>query len=276
MRRTAPVRLSLCHGCMAELPASDFVAAAHHAGFQRVSIRLVRPPDGSGRYAGNALSAAAQDALRVQVANLGMAIEEVEYARLTPDCRAEDFEPLLEGAARMGARDIVAIAYGFESGAALTEAFSELCRRAATYEIGVLLEFIAISSVATVEAAQRVVQLAQAPGARITVDILHLIRSGGSPDSLAAIDPSLIGSGQICDAPLVAPIGVEAQRHEMGLARLPPGDGALPIRSFVEAMPADVPIGVEVLRGFRPKDAAEAAAEAEALMRAALAYFPPG
>lgn len=272
----APPRLSLCHGCMAELPAPDVVAAAHHAGFQRVSIRLVRPPDGSGRYAGNALEAAAQDALRAQIADLGMAIEEVEYARLTPDCLADDFEPLLEGAARMGARDVVAIAYGFDSEAALTEAFGALCRRAASYELGVLLEFIAISSVATVEAAQRVVQLAQAPRARITVDILHLIRSGGSPDSLTAIDPNLIGSGQICDAPLATPVGVDAQRHEMGLARLVPGDGALPIRSFVEAMPANVPIGVEVLRGFRPKDGSEAAAEAEALMRAALAYFAPG
>jgi sugar phosphate isomerase/epimerase len=261
---------------MAELPAPDFVAAAHHAGFHRVSIRLVRPPDGSGRYAGNALGAAAQDAMRAQIADLGMAIEEVEYARLTPDCAADAFEPLLEGAARIGARDVVAIAYGFDSEVSLTEAFGEFSQRAAAYELGVLLEFIAISSVATVEAAQRVVQLAQAPRARITVDILHLVRSGGSPASLAGIEPSLIGSGQICDAPLAAPVGIEAQRHEMGLARLLPGEGALPIRSFIEAMPVDVPIGVEVLRGFRPKDAGEAAAEAEALMRAALAYFPPG
>src|SRR4051812_47396223 len=100
-----PERLSLCHGTMANVPAPDFVTAAHEAGFSRVSIRLARPSDTNGHYAGDAFGRRVQADVRNRLQGLGVAAEEVEYAILTPASRADEFDSLLAGGAAIGAKD---------------------------------------------------------------------------------------------------------------------------------------------------------------------------
>jgi sugar phosphate isomerase/epimerase len=264
-----PDRLSLCHGTMANVPAPDFVTAAHRAGFSRVSIRLASPSDVNGRYGGNAFARPVQADVRNRLQNLGLEVEEIEYAMLTPASRAEDFDSLLEGGAAMGARHVVTICYGFEEDSALLESFCGFCERAGAFGIGALLEFIAISNVPSLEAASRIVASA-AGGAMITVDILHLIRSGGRIEDIGACDPSLIGMAQLCDGPMAAPVGVAAQRDEMRDERLHLGDGEFPLRGFIAAIPAQAPLGIEILRLAQPRDVEAAAEEAARIRRSAL------
>ncbi|MBV8066442.1 MAG: hypothetical protein JO113_00590, partial [Candidatus Eremiobacteraeota bacterium] len=67
---------------------------------------------------------------------------------------------------------------------------------------------------------------AGAANAGITVDILHLTRTGDTPDALRAIDPKLIGYAQICDGPLTRP--KEEWDDEGFQQRQIPGDGGFP------------------------------------------------
>jgi sugar phosphate isomerase/epimerase len=78
----------------------------------------------------------------------------------------------------------------------------------------------------------------------VAIDAMHLFRSGSTAADVAALDPALIGRAQLCDAPLVpviADYGTEAAQE-----RLVPGEGELPLRELVEALPADLSIGLEV------------------------------
>jgi sugar phosphate isomerase/epimerase len=82
------------------------------------------------------------------------------------------------------------------------------------------------------------------PNAGITVDVLHLMRTGGTPADLKAIDPKLIGYAQICDGPLVLDL---AQWNFEGFEqRQIPGEGEFPLADFIAALPSDVALGVEV------------------------------
>jgi sugar phosphate isomerase/epimerase len=79
---------------------------------------------------------------------------------------------------------------------------------------------------------------------RLLMDPMHLIRSGGSPADIAALDPQLIAYSQLCDVPLVAtnPDYLDEAMNE----RLTPGMGELPLLEYLEALPRDLPISLEV------------------------------
>ena len=80
--------------------------------------------------------------------------------------------------------------------------------------------------------------------ARVLIDAMHFFRSGATIDDLRALDPALIGYAQLCDAPLVSKGG--SYMEEAMFGRLAPGDGELPLRAFVAALPDDLEIGLEV------------------------------
>jgi sugar phosphate isomerase/epimerase len=78
---------------------------------------------------------------------------------------------------------------------------------------------------------------------RLLIDTMHLVRSGSTAADLAALDPSLFGYVQLCDSTL-------AQRNAVyrddSSDRLPPGEGELPLVEIMAALPAGLPVGVEV------------------------------
>ena len=81
---------------------------------------------------------------------------------------------------------------------------------------------------------------------RRLVDAIHLSRTGGAPADLADVPPRYIRSAQLCDAPSQRPATNEAIIQEARSGRLPPGDGELPLRELLAALPQDTALGVEV------------------------------
>ena len=73
---------------------------------------------------------------------------------------------------------------------------------------------------------------------------MHLIRSGASAADLAALDPSLISYAQLCDVPLKSPY--PSYGYEAAFERLCPGEGELPLKDIIAALPKDVTIGLEI------------------------------
>lgn len=265
-------RLSLCHGCMQDVPARDFAAAAAAAGFPRVTIRLIREGPADEGYPGNRIDAVGIRDLRGRMSDLGLKLEEVEYAAIAPETQASYFRPLFEAGAELGARQVIAIVRpGFASEAAMVERFGEVCAEARAFGLSLLLEFIAGNGVSTLQDAGRMIAAAGDEQTRITADMLHLMRSGGAVMELFGPERALIGSGQINDGPLAPPATLDARRWEMRADRRRPGEGEFPLAQFVAALPGDVPIGVEVQRHDAPTEAEGAVAEAHALMRAARA-----
>jgi sugar phosphate isomerase/epimerase len=128
----------------------------------------------------------------------------------------------------------------------------------------VTAEFSARSDLNSLSAA---LDLARAvPGAAVNVDVLHLMRCGNRVAELAAADPALIAWSQFSDGPLHQP--VERQEHEARYQRQVPGTGEFPLRDFIAALPAGVPIGVEVPAQDRLDDGESAEAWAREVVGA--------
>jgi len=81
----------------------------------------------------------------------------------------------------------------------------------------------------------------------LLLDTMHLGRSGATAAEVAALDPALIGYVQLCDAPR-RPSEPNYLKEAM-LERMVPGEGEMPLRAYLAALPAGVTIGLEVPLG---------------------------
>jgi sugar phosphate isomerase/epimerase len=113
-------------------------------------------------------------------------------------------------------------------------------------EFGPVFEASARLGVGNVKAANEVVTAAAQPNGGVLLDPFHLFRSGGTVQDIASIDPTRLRYAQFCDAPPVAPPTVQAISEEARFERLFPGEGGLPLREFLHALPAGIPLGLEV------------------------------
>lgn len=151
--------------------------------------------------------------------------------------------PLALGA-ELGAKSIVAINYQNRDHQQADDYFAALCGLARRYDLIVNLEFFPASQVRNLADACAMVRRCGADNARVTVDILHLMRSGGSPALLAGEPKDLTGYAQLCDGPLsIAPEEIGPESFE---ERAVPGAGAFPLDQFTAALPQGIPLGIEV------------------------------
>jgi sugar phosphate isomerase/epimerase len=79
---------------------------------------------------------------------------------------------------------------------------------------------------------------------QLLLDTMHLGRSGARGADVAALDPALIGYVQLCDAPLkpTNPNYLEEAMFE----RMMPGEGGMPLREYLDAIPDGLVISLEV------------------------------
>ena len=100
------------------------------------------------------------------------------------------------------------------------------------------------TQVRSLEQALRIKDKVAAPNLRLLIDALHVSRSGADMRVLPKLDSSIVGYVHLCDAPAKPP-PPEGLRDEARLGRLYPGEGEFSLDVFLDAMPADVPIGLE-------------------------------
>ncbi len=196
----------------------------------------------------------------------GVRLGNMECFNLTPEVVVEDFRPAVALGAELGARSLVAINAWDPEPARALDNFAGLCRMGGQYGLNVNVEFISMGQVRTLADAVRFATGTGEANAGITVDVLHLMRTGGTPTDLKAIDPRLIGYAQICDGP--SSLEQDQWNFEGFEQRQIPGEGEFPLADFIAALPAGVELGVEVpqksLReaGIAPAERARRAVEA--------------
>jgi sugar phosphate isomerase/epimerase len=106
--------------------------------------------------------------------------------------------------------------------------------------------------------------------AGILVDALHVARSDTTLADLAALPRDLLHYAQICDAPLAnaqgsTTLSVDDMIHTARCERLLPGEGEIDLRSLFDALPADLPISVEVPHHVRARAVGDLAWSGQAL-----------
>jgi sugar phosphate isomerase/epimerase len=242
----------------------ELVSIAGKLQCQHVSLFL-RAPGSPLQWNPLVTDSAFRKELGARMADVGVTPYTVEFFPLSPRAQAEPYRPALECAAELGAKRLSALTSDPAAHRRL-ERFCEICDLAAEYGLGVNAEFVAITQLASLRAAVALVTRANRPNGGIMVDTLHLMRSGSTVAELAAVEPRWIGGAQFSDGPLT--MEADKQLFEAMSERMLPGAGQFPLREFVRALPAGVPIGVEVPlrslkdRGVGPLERARMAVEA--------------
>ena len=130
----------------------------------------------------------------------GVRMLNIECFNLTPEARLEDFAEAFAVGHGLGARTATAIAMPNGDRADLLAKYRRLCDMAAEMGIRVNVEFFAMAQgMCSLDMAVSLVRDSGRANAGVTIDVLHLIRTGSSVEAMKAIDPGLIGGCQICD-----------------------------------------------------------------------------
>jgi sugar phosphate isomerase/epimerase len=114
------------------------------------------------------------------------------------------------------------------------------------------IEFNPYSACRTLAGARQLIQHAVGLGAAryslgLCLDVLHLSRSGGSPDDLTPEAVDQIRLVHLCDAP-PPPRGersIDELRAESRTARLLPGQGSLWLKELLARLPSSIPLSIE-------------------------------
>jgi sugar phosphate isomerase/epimerase len=239
-------QLSLAHLTVLDTTPPELVSVAAAAGFRTIGIRLTATPSvGVPPYDCLHEGPMLRETL-ARLADTGVSVLDTEFLRFEPEHPVAIPEGFLEVSARLGAKHVLVMSAEPEEARTL-ERFGELCDRAAQYGLSVGLEFAIYTGVRTLAHAADVIARSKRSNASVLIDALHFSRSGGLPAHVASVAPSLFRYAQICDAgpDMPAPTDTPALVREARTGRLLPGEGALPLKELVAALPANLPLAIE-------------------------------
>lgn len=208
---------------------------------------------------------AARRATRAALAATGMASDLIYPFTMAGRTIVADFAPALEAGADLGATLANVLCYDRDP-ARRTEKLAELADLAASFGIGLAIEFYPPAQVRTLAEALAEIDRAGRANIGVTADLLHIVRGGDWNQSLALLSDARVRIGQIADGPADMP--ADRIEWEAGIQRLLPGKGAFDIAAFLAALNPDVPISVEVPQqsalesGVPPLERARAAVDA--------------
>jgi sugar phosphate isomerase/epimerase len=221
----------------------EHIAAAAEAGYQAAGLRILPPRHLSDMPAvvGNVPLIRA---IKRACSDSGISLLDAEVVSITPTTAWSELQAVVEAAAEMGFSFIQTVVEDPEEARA-ADRLAALADLAAAAQMGIALEFMRFRAVTDLQFAMRLIQLAGRPNVQVLIDALHLARSGGAPEQVAALSPDKIAIAQLCDAPAAAP-AVDLLAQEARTARLYPGEGALPLGALLDALPDAVPLSIEV------------------------------
>ena len=224
-------------------PEAIRVAAA--TGYQYVGLRLwPNAPDAPQQFLIDR-----PDVLRetqAAMADTGVGIFDVEIIRIGEAFDPHTWDALYDACAALKAKAIL-VAGDDPHEERLTANYARLCEVMAPYGLTADLEFMPWTAVKDARSALRIVQNAGTPAnAGILVDALHFGRSTTTLDDIHALPRGLLHYAQICDGKVPGPRTREGLIHDARCERLLPGEGGMDLKALFAALPADLPVSIEI------------------------------
>ncbi|MFM6933364.1 MAG: sugar phosphate isomerase/epimerase family protein [Novosphingobium sp.] len=122
--------------------------------------------------------------------------------------------------------------------------FAMFARLAAARGMAATIEFMPFVAIDSLAKAVDCANACDGGTGSVLFDSMHVFRTGTSLSDIAALDPAMIGHVQLCDARSSWPDGDYMTNAKF--ERLVPGEGDLPLRDFLRALPDGLVIGLEV------------------------------
>lgn len=227
-----------------ELAPPDMVDNAAAAGYDSLGLRLLPATPAEPQHDSRGVTPLLRETRRRLQAS-GLQLLDIEILRLQPQTVVADFEPVLEAGAFLGARHVLAAPQDADT-ARLAAKLADLAERAARHGLLVDLEPTPWYEVPTLAAAASVIAATGRADIGIVIDAIHWDRAGDTPASIAALPARLFRYLQLCDAPAARPVDRDTLLLQARAERLMPGTGGLDLRGLLRALPADLPISLEI------------------------------
>ncbi len=240
-----------------ELPHEEQVSVAARAGYSHVGLRLVPVAGQPYNHPFDVVQ------VEKRLADTGVSVLDVEVFRLTPQTNIKEFEAVMATAQRLGATEL--LVHGADSNATrLIETFGRLCDLAAGYGLSANLEPMPWVDVSNLAQAMRILDGAARANGGLLVDAIHFFRAGDSPQALAKVPRRFLRYMQLCDARPERPADMQEIIRQARSDRLFPGEGGLDLHGLLAALPAGLPLSLEVpvSRKMEPLERASRALEA--------------
>jgi sugar phosphate isomerase/epimerase len=226
------------------LHPAEFVNVTRELGCDYVTLNLGRAANRLPGYADycirddSKLQREVERALGDHRVTLGM----LEGFSILPTTDPASFEKDLDIAARLGARAICAVSMDRELPRTF-DLFAQLTDLAAARGIVTTTE-VGAGVLGRLPKALAAIAAVDHPSFRLLIDTMHFFRLGASVADLAELKDGTIGHVQLCDVPM--PAVMESYMEEALYERRAPGDGDLPLTSFLRSVPHDVVVGLEI------------------------------
>lgn len=221
----------------------EYIEATVAAGYDGIGLRVHRSP-GLPFFPVVGETALVRD-MKARIADAGLKVFDLYSFYLEPGTDVASFAPAMELGSTFGAKYATVMGADAEW-SRQRDNFAKTCDLAAQFGLTCSVEFAVIRPLATLP---QTVSLITEAGrdAVICIDPLHLARSGGSPTDVAALPAKYFPYAQISDGVLEPGEPNPALFGKLGMGqRKMPGEGTLPLRALLAALPPDTPLSVEL------------------------------
>lgn len=251
-------RLALHQITALEASPQQLVSLAAEAGCERVCI-FVRAPDqpivdrdGSLFRFPTVLPDEVAD-MKACMEMHGISIMNAEFFPIEEYTDWEIYIPALDLANALGAERIV-VHVNVTDETRAVQSLTRICDLAADRALKVGLEFMGISpGCNSLARALHFVEQAGRPNLGVAIDALHLIRTGGTIEEVAALHPQHIAYVQLCDGAGLDRCDDVNDYFTEAFDRLAPGEGVFPLAALMRALPPQVDVDIEVPSRSREK-----------------------
>ncbi len=235
--------LSLAYLTVEGADPVEHIEAASAAGFAAAGLRIQSPSHLPAEQGVVGSPMLIRD-IRRALAATGVRAMDAEVATLSAGIEPRAYRPIVETAAELGFQFIQVVCEDPDLDRA-TDRLAAFADLAAAFQLRLALEFMRFRSLGTLGAAVAMIERAKKSNVCLLLDALHLARSGGNPAAIGRVSSPLVAIAQLCDGPELAP-ALDELAKEARTNRLYPGEGALPLAAFMDALPSDIPLSIEV------------------------------
>ncbi len=227
------------------MPPTALARLAADLGCASISAVLEPPPFNPEKYPDWSLRTdkALRRELIATLKDHGLVLALAEGMFVMPGLDVGAYAQDLDIMAELGAERVSAISFDPDLARSFDQ-FAKAAEMAAERSLATVTEFAPCFTVTDLPTALAAVLHVGRADFRITLDTMHLFRSGGTAADVAALDPELIGYVQLCDVPTepALPEYMDEGMYE----RLAPGEGDVPLVDVLRVLPPDVPISIEI------------------------------
>ena len=240
-------KFSLAHLTVLGWSPAEMAYNASLIGYDFISIRNINMGVKGERDFSIPIGSPRWKSLKEALEITGIAINDIELARVADGVDVSSYEEAFEAGASLGARNVISSIWTDDKDFYL-EQFAKLCDLAAKYNLFINLEWPSWAPVGTLAQVREVLDSVKRANAGVMLDTLHASRSYTTYEEIKAIPHEQIKMAHICDGPAEIPdkSDKEALIFTGRDARYYVGEGAIDIAEMVALLPKETVLSIEL------------------------------